>query len=703
MLIIKNVENESNQELIRFIQKHTMEEIIMIKTSQELEKIFESKKLLPSIGIFFIHDLDAAEKELNDFHAFFDSHHVMIYCIAVAESSLKTSQNQLAGSFEFVFIHPLVPETLLKEIKKGTALIQNINNKINADTSFTNEVSEIVSGNNTQKYKYLFDPEIIGIHKILSQLKESPSQSIQERLYQKLKPNFAWKGKTVIKNYEGNGLSFNDEHFYYDKTTLELRAKSLGFVELKYSFLELVPAAEISPDGMNAFGFIFPVDENRERDGMSLYFEGIQSLNVLKGIFYDQINDNYKKAFHDKIIFYQKIAEGKTPEDGYASFVELLIQKKDSAGKIIDNLGTINYREHSKIINVKKDEIIARKISEKPAEEGFTVSGKDLPAKFEEKKTWDIGENIFFDEQKKEYKAQADGMVVFEQNTIHVRETLLIPGNVDIKTGNIHSNKNIIIQGNVEADMYVEAKGNIIIKGTVEDAKIVAGGSIEAHGFLGSGKTWVFGKGDITADFIQNSHVEALGNISFKKFIVNSEIYTTQKIIGNDKSKVFGGKLEAAKGAVFYDIGNEQEIHTSIILGANFYNERIISKILDRVNVLKKEKEQIISVLKDYLNLSQPIEPQLKKFLKNDRVNLIKKITQLKEKHLMITKLENSLKQITKEVKDEFSSKMKVLNKLHPGVDINIVSAVKKINQDYQRVELYFSAEKAEIVIVNLF
>ena len=42
--------------------------------------------------------------------------------------------------------------------------------------------------------------------------------------------------------------------------------------------------------------------------------------------------------------------------------------------------------------------------------------------------------------------------------------------------------------------MYVEAKGNIIINGIVEDAKIVAGGNIEAHGLSGSGKTWVFVK-----------------------------------------------------------------------------------------------------------------------------------------------------------------------------------------------------------------
>ena len=172
---------------------------------------------------------------------------------------------------------------------------------------------------------------------------------------------------------------------------------------------------------------------------------------------------------------------------------------------------------------------------------------------------------------------------------------------------------------------------------------------------------------------------------------------TTERLIGEDKSRVFGCKIQAAKGCDLFDLGNAQEITTKVNLGVNFYNEKVVSKILDRVNLAKKEQEGIVKILKENLNLTQPLEPQLKQKPRSQAMHLLSKINELKEKRAMILKLEDSFKKLTKGTKEEFSSKLRVRSSVFPGVDL---ARNKKILKKADRVEFFFSPSEADIISV---
>jgi uncharacterized protein (DUF342 family) len=697
MFVFYPYENKENQELMNYLKNHMSEEVYVMQKPDEITSVLDRKKEMPSAVILFVREIAEAAEMLEKLHTIIEAYHQMMYFIAIAESGLENQKEFFNNNFEAFFRKPVEQEAVLKEVKKGISFIQNLNQQMNQDTSFLEEVSEVI-GEEEDKRSFLFDTEMFKIPSILHQLKTEKDPQKKKDFYQKLKSNAIWPGKVLIRNVGNRGLYFDEQYFELDRENNLLKSKSLGFVQFKYSQLELIPAVEISEDFMHAYAFIFPFEGKEFKEALDLFFQGLQSLKVTKGIDYDRINEVFRECLYESKIEYIEVATGKSAENGYKEYIELLKKKETRVGKIIDESGTIDYREHSDIVNVKEGEPIARLIPEKPAVEGFAVTGQSLSASYESFYAYEMGENITLDEKENVYRGDVDGMLVFEGKTVHLRETLVIKGDVSLKTGHIHSNKNVYIHGNVEADMYIEAKGNIVIKGIVEDSKIVAGGSISAHGFTGSGKTWIFSKGDVNVDFCQNSHIEALGNVIFKKFSVNCVILTTKKVAGLENSRIIGGEVQAAQGCQFFTVGNEKEVPLKITLGVNFYNDKIVSRLLDRIDALKKEKAQIADILRDYLDLNTPLEPQLKKLHRKDAVSLIKRINQLKQKHLLIKKLEKTFKELTGEFKEEFGSRLKVRNQIFPGNELTIAGVTKKFNQKYSASDFRFSPSDAEII-----
>lgn len=699
MFIMQPYQSQENEKIIQQLQESLGIELPIFSSESEIEPHLKSVGDIPQIGVFFIREGEDAFLKIEKIHETFDQYGKMVFLIGVLETEAKKYESKLLDILESVLHQPLQGEDLLKEVKKGESLIRNLNEQIKS-TALESEKVSTIEGIDVAEILFFFNHKKDHVLKDLEKIQKTTALEEQKAIFSQLKDNFVWKDKVIAKKVKKEAFSFDSQYFSLDEKTGELKALQLGIVEFSLSKLHFFPIFALEENNMKAYGFVFPLLGMDDREGLNFYIECMKSQGISKGLLFDAINRAYVRCYENNCAEYVLLAEGRLPEDGHEGYVELKKKQKESVGKVIDKLGTIDYRERDTIINLTVGELIAKKVPEKPEVHGYDVSGKVLEAKKEACPTWELGENIEFKEETLTYHAMVEGMLVFEGNTIHLKETIVIEGDVDLKTGNVYSNKNIIIKGNVDPEMYVEAKGNIVINGIVEDAKVVAGGNIEVHGLSGSGKTWVFCKGSIQMNFSQNSQIEALGDIRFHKFIVNGEIMTTEKLIGEDKSRVFGCKIQAAKGCDLFDLGNNQEITTKVSLGVNFYNEKVVSKILDRVNLAKKEQESIIKILKENLNLSQPLEPQLKQKPRNQAMHLLSKINELKEKRAMVLKLEDSFKKLTKGTKEEFAAKLRIRNTIFPGVDLAIVGTNKKILKKADRVEFFFSPSEADIVSV---
>ncbi|HOJ50285.1 MAG TPA: FapA family protein [Spirochaetota bacterium] len=686
-------EPQEKDKWVKFFSEYFKDQQLLVFDSiLNAKKAIESDGKEPSVIVFFLFNNKGIE-EVSDFYNLLNSKNIIFY--SVIFSMFKDFS--LENLCESIIYHPFKQDEIIKEIKKGINFINHIKEDINISI---NKLDDIASSNVqdlTSKKIFYFDTELIGINKYLHYIENG-----QKGIYSKISSNFVWKGKVIIKNVSSSGIYYDYDYFEYDDSIKSLVAKKMGFIEYKFGKLEFYPAFKIKEDRMHAYGFITPI-ETDINNAMEIISQGLEDYGIKAGINYDLIKDIYVKASKEKEIYYIEVAEGKTPEDGYPEYIELIKKKPEYIGKIVnEKTEQIDYHEHSNFLNVTKGTLIAKLIPAKIPIDGYYVSGEKIAAKMLRKEEVIIGENIEFDKTTGNYIASIDGMLVFKKREVALLDTLVIKGDLDIKVGNIHSNKNVIVEGNVMPDMLLEAKGNIVVKGTVEDAKVVGGADVFIRGLTGNGKTWVFSKGDLRFEFCQNSHVEALGNIYFKKYILSSQVYTNGIIQGEDNSKVFNSFIEAAKGADLFEVGNDQFVKNTINLGVNFYTEKIISKLIEKINILKKNEEKIIDILKELIRLDIPLKDQLPRLSQKDRVIVVKNVEELKKLKELIHKLDTTFAEKRKEVQQEFNAVLKIRGRAFPNTTIFIAGLSKKLNDIAKSKKFMFSVKDAEIIETNL-
>jgi len=684
-------ENSEKEKWIKFFNTSFKDyDLHFFDSIEEAKKSIESDGKEPTVILFFVNN-EKIIKEIEDFYNYLNSKNFIFY--SVVFSSFKN--DKLENLCESIIYSPFKQEEIFKEIKKAVNFISHIKEDMNISiTGIDSNISKVEDI--TTKKVFYFDTEIIGIPKYLHQI-----ESGQKGVFNKIISNFVWKGKVVIKNVLGSGVYYDSDFFDYDDSIKAIVAKKMGFIEYKFGKLDFFPCFKVSEDRMHAYGFITPIETDTE-NALTIINQAIEEYGIKAGINYDLIKSTYIKACQEKEIFYIEVATGKLPEDGYPEYIELIKKKPEDIGKIVDKTGRIDFHEHANFLNITKGTLIAKLIPAKTPVNGYYVSGEAINAKLLRKEEVIIGENIEFDKFTGNYTASIDGMLVFKKKEVSLLDTLIIKGDLTLEVGNIHSNKNVIIEGNVMPDMVLDAKGNIVVKGTVEDAKIVGGADVFIRGLTGSGKTWVFSKGNIRFEFCQNSQIECLDNVYFKKYILSSKIFTTGIIQGEDESKVFNSLIEAAKGADLFDIGNEQFVKNTITLGVNFYNEKIISKLIEKINLLKSNEEKILEILKDYIKFDIPLKDQLPNLKAKDREIVVNKVEELKKLKEIIHKLESSFSEKRKEVQQEFNAVLKVRGRVYPNTFISIAGVNKKISDIISNKKFMFSVRDVEIIQTNL-
>ncbi len=733
MIIIIPDASAENVDFVEYLEENTSFKVLLFKSYEQCINEITKEEIHTDVCVIFINNKE--EFEIN-FKVLKDKikleKNSMFFYMGIIEAELEVYKRFFNEHLDTILIKPVTETDILKEITKGEKILSSFENQLNGMKNDVENIDHLIKEkavkenrnkeemgkdksksekskdeereNLTSETKlipkepseYLFDQAVRDIKKTIDEIKEN--KNIGHKIYERVVGNIVWPGKVLIKNFDINNDQFKENYFTHDKVNDNLIAKYLGFIEKKYNQIEFIPITYLTKDLMSAYGYIFPIPDISQENSIQHFLDDLKNYEITYGIDNDKIKDKVGLVIENKTIEYIKLAQGLKPTDGYTEYNEIMIHKEKKIGEITDDLGTIDYREHSDLINVKKGDEIAKRIVAKDPENGCTIKGEQLSGQIFPKKSIVIGENLVLDEEKNIFYSKSDGMLVFEGDTIHVKETLVVNGDVSLKTGNIHSNKNVFVKGNVTAGMVIEAKGNIIIEGIIEDAKIISDGNIKVHGISGTGNSWLFSKGNLEFDFCQNSHLEALGNIIFHKYAINSEVYSNKKIVGLDNSKFMGGLLEAAKGCDLFILGNLQEVPTKVILGVNFFNQKIVSKIYKRLNELKLDKQELISILKDSVNFNLPLKPQIEKMNERDSKTVINRVKDLKQKHNLIIKLQKSLDKSAKDVQKEIGAKLIIKNKIFAGSEIEIASVKKKLKEEYHKGEFVLAIKKMEII-----
>jgi uncharacterized protein (DUF342 family) len=243
-------------------------------------------------------------------------------------------------------------------------------------------------------------------------------------------------------------------------------------------------------------------------------------------------------------------AEGSKPQNGRDSYVQYNFETDKNKHQLREAAdGRVNFKELGLIQNVVAGQPLARKLPPEPGQPGRTVTGKVIPARNGKDISTPLGRNVHMGDDGSTLIADINGLVTFIAGKINVEEIFTVPGDVDLKTGNVMFLGTVIVQGNVEDGFSVKASGNIEVRGSVGKCEIVAEGDIIIHqGMAGKGGGSIQAGKNVWSKFIENSSVEAGDNVIVSDGLINTTIVCNKKIICQGKrAAIVGGQYRACE------------------------------------------------------------------------------------------------------------------------------------------------------------
>jgi uncharacterized protein (DUF342 family) len=453
----------------------------------------------------------------------------------------------------------------------------------------------------------------------------------------------------------------------------------------------------ISEDEMKAFVNVNPPGPAGCDISFDMYQDVLKSNHVVCGI-----QTDFLRQFVDKPVYREKIlvAEGNHPIDGRDSFLRYNFEVEPNKVHLREGAdGRVNFKELNIIQNVVEGQPLAKKTPPEKGKIGRTVTGRFLPAKSGRDLPLPLGKGVQIADDGLTILAATNGQVVLASGKLNVEPIYVVPGNVDIKTGNIIFLGNVIISGNVEDGFSVKAAGNIEVKGTVERAELDAEGDIIVHqGITGKSSGMIKAGRSLWARFIENATIEAGNMVVVSDGIINSQVAANNRIICQGKrAHVVGGHLRATEEINAKILGSPTSgTETICEVGFDPKSKEQMDRYCIQRNDLEKELEEIqlnlqtlITLKKQHQSLPEDKELYLQELMdtRNDMIEERRRINEEIEK----------LQEVFNRQKNR--GKISASAKVYPGVRIAIRDIKEDVRSEYRAVT--FILENGLIRVTN--
>jgi len=424
------------------------------------------------------------------------------------------------------------------------------------------------------------------------------------------------------------------------------------------------------------------------------------------------------------------IAQGKQPVRGKNGFFEWLLEENDDE----DVTGTedsddpvnriVDYRAGNTYSVVDEGTPILIYHNATKGVNGFNVIGSEI--------TTEDGKDVPFDKNWKGieressdsniYIASFRGHPVNLKPGARVDKTLTFRG-VNLDTGHIEFDGSVEISGDVEPAMKIKVTGDVLIKGTVEKAVIIAGNNITiTGGILGEDHKVLEQKvnldfdpdnpedsqvqkhlkidyqcvikagGSVNARFSNISQIEAK-HINIREYSFHSALTAKEDInLGQEggKGMILGGLAKAGRTIRCNMLGNETYTPTSVVVGPSEEERQSLKGLKARKNQHKQEAIKLVEVLTGFKkdNESHSLDSDSMLAAKQAK----KRLNELREQ---ISHLKETIRYIT-DIIDGGDHEVDAKNAFR-NVDITIDGVNQQLNEDHK--QQIFIAENNKITV----
>lgn len=424
--------------------------------------------------------------------------------------------------------------------------------------------------------------------------------------------------------------------------------------------------------------------ENAQNGGRNLSEDNIRSIILEKGI---------KAGIDEKLItnickerqsnYKYVIAQGKAPIDGIDGKIEFNFDPAslNTLKPRLNSDGTVDFRDLDAVRNVKKGDVLATRILAQEGIEGYNITGQVLKARRGKEARIPKGRNTAILEDGITLVADIDGKLEYDDHNVYINSVYTLNGDLDSGIGNIDFVGSVVINGNVHSGFRIKAGGTVEVRGSVDDATIIAGGNvILSYGMQGTEHSKIVASGNVIAKFLQNVEVEAGGNV-ITEAILHSKVTAGDSIkVENGKGTIVGGSASATNIIVARSIGSPMGTVTAIQIGVSPIVYREHKELGEEVKQKAEELNKVDQSIKFLLDkkrigqLDASKQLMLEKLM-GTRQPLVEAYEEVKAKYV---KLGAKLSEVKEGI-------IRVNDYIYPGVKIEIGSLIKYIDDRYVR------------------
>lgn len=323
---------------------------------------------------------------------------------------------------------------------------------------------------------------------------------------------------------------------------------------------------EIAEDEMSASVTVHPPRKGAAPPSAEDVEEAAADFGITGGIDRERIEKLLLRREFDTPVV---IARGKGPVHGESGRVLYHFNTNRGRPYLEMDFGRINLKELNFIENVDEGSLLAELLPPIRPENGFTVTGRTLPAESEtEGVRLEAGENTRFNDEKDRLYAACEGNVKIDKGKVTVEPVVTVE-NVNYETGNIDFEGSVVINGSVADGFTVKAGGEIQVGKGVGRARLEAGGNVLLKtGINGNGSGFIECGGDLFSKYIESSTVRCGGHAFLEEAVMHSHVSVRKHLVLNGKrSEIIAGDLVVGGSLWCKKLGSIYEAHTHVDIG----------------------------------------------------------------------------------------------------------------------------------------
>ncbi|WP_458459232.1 DUF342 domain-containing protein [Pseudobutyrivibrio sp.] len=458
----------------------------------------------------------------------------------------------------------------------------------------------------------------------------------------------------------------------------------------------LAPKIQVSSDGLEAtMTFKIPDGKSDVPKFTAAQLLGfLNNANVTFGIDQDMLVKLSNSPIYGKPV---KVAEGSAQVQGTPGYFEYHFDTTVNRKPTIRPDGTADYMSIKTIETIQEGDVIATYHPAVQGSRGMSVRGQILEPKPVRDLPPLIGRGFDRSSDNLTYTAKITGKIEVNQGKISISPVHEVQGDVGIGTGNIKFNGDVIVHGGVHDGAVIDAAGNVIIHGLIEDCDIRAGKDLFLlSGVKGNEKTIIDCKGSVTAQFVEYAIITCGGDITADYFFKSKVSCDGHIELNGNNASIIGGYVSAVQGIEVNDIGNSFGTTTNVAVGVDIERAAEYEMLAKKIQAISSNVQKIKKGIEEFDRLGEERginykeDPRRMQLL---RVRIRDEAVVLEE-----TKKLSRLKEVIMSGK---GATIKVYRRLYAGSNISIDDHHVTIQDMHEKIEIEKSEEGVKLVRIG--